>query len=47
VHAPIGLRNILREWLRWRGMVTDLTAAAFAALLLLLGFRAVIAVYAT
>ncbi len=46
IHAPIGVRNILREWLRWRGVMADLAVAAFAVLLLLLGFRAVIAVYA-
>jgi fumarate reductase subunit C len=46
IHAPIGLRNILREWLRWRGVTLDLAAAAFAIVLLLLGFRAVFAVYA-
>lgn len=46
VHAPIGLRNILREWLRWRGAASNATAAVFAMLLLLLGLRAVVAVYA-
>jgi fumarate reductase subunit C len=46
VHAPIGLRNIMREWLRWRGAASNLAAAAFAILLLLLGLRAVVAVYA-
>ncbi|HEX2216559.1 MAG TPA: succinate dehydrogenase [Xanthobacteraceae bacterium] len=47
VHAPIGLRNIMREWGRCRNWTTDVTAAAFAALLLLIGFRAVWAVYVT
>jgi fumarate reductase subunit C len=46
VHAPIGLRNILSEWTPWRGMAADLAACAFALLLLLLGLRAVLAVYA-
>jgi fumarate reductase subunit C len=46
IHAPIGVRNILREWLRWRGVTLDLAAATFTIVLLLLGFRAVIAVYA-
>jgi fumarate reductase subunit C len=46
VHAPIGLRNIMREWLRWRGATSNVAAAAFAILLLLLGLRAVVAVYA-
>jgi fumarate reductase subunit C len=45
VHAPIGLRNILREWTRWRGASLDMALALFAALLLLLGFRAVFAVF--
>ncbi len=46
VHAPIGLRNIMREWLRCRGATADLTACAVAVLLLLLGLRAVAAIYA-
>jgi fumarate reductase subunit C len=45
VHAPIGLRNIIREWTPWRGRSLDLALAAFAALLLVLGLRAVFAVY--
>jgi fumarate reductase subunit C len=45
VHAPIGLRNVLREWTRWRGRSLDLMLAAFALLLLVLGLRAVFAVY--
>jgi fumarate reductase subunit C len=45
VHAPIGLRNILREWTPVRGVAADLTACAFALLLLSLGMRAVVAVY--
>ena len=45
VHAPIGLRNVLREWTRWRGRSLDLALALFAALLLLLGLRAVLAVF--
>ena len=46
VHAPIGLRNVLREWTPWRGRTLDLALILLAALLLVLGFRAVIAVYA-
>ena len=46
LHAPIGLRNILREWTPWRGRSLDLAMAAFAALLLVLGLRAVAAVVA-
>jgi fumarate reductase subunit C len=45
VHAPIGLRNIVREWTPWRGRSLDLALAVFAALLLILGLRAVFAVY--
>ena len=45
IHAPIGLRNVLREWTRWRGRTLDLALALFALLLLGLGGRAVIAVF--
>lgn len=47
IHAPIGLRNVLREWTPWRGRSLDIALALFAALLLILGLRAVFAVYAT
>ncbi len=45
IHGPIGLRNILREWLGWRGHRIDATLFAFALLLLALGLRAAIGVY--
>jgi fumarate reductase subunit C len=45
VHAPIGLRNILREWTGWRGPSLMLAMVLLAALLLILGTRAVLAVY--
>jgi fumarate reductase subunit C len=45
VHAPIGLRNILREWTRWRGTTLDLAMIIVALALLVLGLRAVIAVF--
>jgi fumarate reductase subunit C len=45
VHAPIGLRNVLREWTPWRGRSLDIALALFALLLLVLGLRAVFAVY--
>jgi fumarate reductase subunit C len=45
-HAPIGLRNIIREWTPWRGPSLDAVLAVFAVGLLVLGFRAVVAVYA-
>ena len=45
IHAPIGLRNILREWTGWRGATLDPALGLFALLLLVLGFRAVFAVF--
>ena len=45
VHAPIGLRNVLREWTSWRGRSLDIALALFALVLLLLGLRAALAVY--
>ena len=45
VHAPIGLRNVLREWTPWRGRSLDVALALLAAALLLLGLRAAYAVY--
>ena len=44
-HAPIGLRNVIREWTPWRGPTLDLVLAIFAVALLVLGMRAVMAVY--
>lgn len=41
VHAPLGLRAILREWAAWRGMSLDLAMAVFALALLVLGWRAI------
>jgi fumarate reductase subunit C len=46
VHAPIGLRNVVREWTPWRGATLDAALAVFAMGLLALGLRAVFAVYA-
>jgi succinate dehydrogenase subunit C len=45
IHAPIGLRSVLREWTAWRGKSLDVALALFALVLLLLGLRAVFAVY--
>lgn len=45
VHAPIGLRNVLREWLGFRGHACDVALAVFALVLFALGLRAVIALY--
>ncbi len=41
VHAPIGLRTILREWTPWRGRSLDGAAILFGVVLLWLGFLAV------
>jgi fumarate reductase subunit C len=46
IHAPIGLRNIFREWANWRGRSLDIAMVAVSLLLLLLGLRAAVAVYA-
>jgi len=46
VHAPIGVRNVVREWTRWRGWSLDVASAVFAVVLLVLGLRAVVAVVA-
>ena len=45
VHAPIGLRAILIEWLRWRGASRDVAVGAFGLLLLWMGMRAVLGVF--
>ena len=44
VHAPIGLRNLVREWLAWRGRSLEYATVGFGLILLLLGLRAVWAV---
>ena len=44
VHAPIGVRNIVREWTRWRGRSLDAASVVLALALLALGLRAVVAV---
>lgn len=44
LHAPIGLRNVLREWTGWRGRSLDIATLGFGVLLLGLGLRAVLAV---
>lgn len=45
IHAPIGLRSVLREWTRWRGRSLDVALVVFAFALLALGMRAVLALY--
>jgi fumarate reductase subunit C len=46
IHAPIGLRSIIREWTPWHGRALDFALVLFSLFLLALGFRAVYAVYA-
>lgn len=45
VHAPIGLRAVLGEWLGWRGRSRDAALAAFALALAWLGARAILGVF--
>ena len=45
VHAPIGLRAIFIEWLRWRGRARDSVLILFSAFLLWAGMRAVVSVF--
>jgi fumarate reductase subunit C len=45
VHAPIGLRAVLGEWLRWRGASRDGFLIVVAMLLSALGMRAVFGVF--
>jgi fumarate reductase subunit C len=44
VHAPIGIRNVLREWTAWRGASLDGAMLVLAAILMATGLRAVWAV---
>jgi fumarate reductase subunit C len=46
IHAPIGLRAIFIEWLRWRTRSRDVVLVLFAALIAGMGMRAVLAVFA-
>jgi fumarate reductase subunit C len=45
IHAPIGLRPVLGEWLGWRGASRDLALAGLALVLGGLGLRAVLGVF--
>jgi fumarate reductase subunit C len=45
IHAPIGLRNIAREWTPWRGRSLDVVLFAFALVLLLAGLTATLALF--
>ena len=46
VHAPIGLKAVLAEWLGWRGRARDVALIAFAVLLAGMGMQAVFGVFA-
>lgn len=46
-HAAIGVRNILREWVRLRGLTLNTCSVILFTVLLLTGLRAVYAVVAT
>ena len=46
IHAPIGLRSVLSEWLRWRDKSRDVALLLFSLLLLVTGMRAVLGVFA-
>jgi fumarate reductase subunit C len=45
IHAPIGLRAVLSEWLRWRGRSLEAFIAALGAVFLWIGLRAALAVF--
>lgn len=45
-HAPIGVRNVLREWTPMGERTANRLALLFFAVLLILGLRAVVAVVA-
>lgn len=44
IHAPIGIRKVLKEWAGMRGRTLNLVALVLGLLFLVLGLRAVIAV---
>jgi fumarate reductase subunit C len=46
VHAPIGLRAVLTEWLKWRGASRDVFLLLFALFLAWFGMRAALSVFA-
>ena len=45
VHAPIGLRSVLEDWLGWRGASRDAFLLVLAMVLASLGMRAVFGVF--
>jgi fumarate reductase subunit C len=46
VHAPIGMRAVLGEWLGWHGRSRDVMLLLFAMVLAWMGMRAVLTVFA-
>ncbi len=46
VHAPVGVRNVLKEWTSWRGHSLDVAMLVLATALMASGLRAVWAVVA-
>jgi len=46
IHAPIGLRSVLAEWLQWRDKSRDVALLLFSLLLLVMGMRAVLGMFA-
>jgi fumarate reductase subunit C len=46
VHAPIGMRAVLGEWLGWHGRSRDVMLLLFAVVLAWMGMRAVLTVFA-
>ena len=45
IHAPIGLRPVLGEWLHWRGASREVFVLSFGIFLLWAGMRAVLGVF--
>ena len=45
IHAPIGLRNVLKEWTTLKPRWIDILMILLSALLFILGLRAVAAVF--
>ena len=45
VHAPIGLRPVMTEWLGWRGRSRDAFLFAFAGLLAWMGMRTILVLF--
>jgi len=46
IHAPIGLRSVLSEWLGWRTRSRDVVLSLFALLIAWMGMRAALGVFA-